>query len=190
MANFCNSDVKLEFWMPATYRGAPGNTWKAKSSCMARNYNSKSPGLMLMDLGSRDDTDEPDTPFDFSMLGDRIIAYLRRSVFELKKVTVKRSPDGGASARIEVVNHANIPATSFTVSFGSGFCRAKYRGEPLPPGESSVTASLKPIRWGNQLEKVPANGPCKGKMHNLSFGWIEASAAEKDAAAGRRKRKP
>ena len=190
MANFCNSDMKLEFWMPATYRAAPANTWKARSRCMARNYNSKSPGLMLMDLGNRDDTDEPDTPFDFSMLGDRIIAYLRRSVFELKKVTVARSRDGSASARIEVVNHANIPATSFTVSFGQGFCRASYDGKPLPPGENSVTVPLKPTRWGNQMEKVPANGPCKGKMHDLSFGWIEGSAAEEDAEAGRRKRRP
>jgi hypothetical protein len=154
---------------------------------MARNYNPKSPGLVLMEGGSWDETDKRDMPSDFWALGNRIISYLRRSVLELKKVTVARSPDGSASARVEVVNHANTPVTYFIVSLGKGFCRARYRGQPLPPGENAVTVPLKPNRWGNQMEKVPVNGPCKGNVCNVSFGWIEAPAAQKDAAAGRLK---
>jgi hypothetical protein len=190
MGALYNSDVKLECWVPATYRGAPANSWKAKSSCMARNYNPKSPGLALIGGGMCDDTDKPDTLFEFGMLGNKIIAYLQRSVLELKKVTVERAPDGSESARIEVVNHAHIPVDSFNVSLGSGLCWARYRGKPLPPGGHTVTVPFTPARLRADDEKVPANGTYKGTVRTLSFGWAKGSAAEKDAAAGKRKGKP
>jgi hypothetical protein len=189
-----NTDARLELWLPSSSRAVPKGSWKMKSRCMARNYSARSPGLALMDGGITDDTDKPDMPVDFAVIGDRIFKYLQRSAFEVKKVTIERAPGGEASARVELVNHADIPVQYFTLDLGRGLCDVNYarimaeRG-PIPPGDGCVAVPLRAFVSDFRPEKIPPNGPCKWKLGSVLFGFVESPALKAGAAAPRHRGK-
>jgi hypothetical protein len=189
MVDCYNCDLRLEIWAPNKSRAAPKGSWKMKTRCLTRNYNRKTPGMGLMDMGVSDPTDKPDMPADFGMIGDRILGYLRRSVLEVKKVRVEKAPDDGTSTRVDVVNHASVPITHFSLRFGRGISDVSYDGEPVPPGDSSVSVPPSPMRSPGR-DRTPPAGPFKGRVSFLSFGMETKPKAFKDKATDKIEHKP
>ncbi len=186
MTGFYNSDARLELSVPSTSRAAPKGSWKVKSKCLVRNYSSKSPKLYVLGGHSLDTTDKLPPPLDFGVIGGKILAYLLRSVLEVKRITVERAPGGGASARVEIVNRASIPIEAFSLDLAPQSCYVRYRpkdhgGKRLPPGENTFSVAVR--HYPGEAVKMPPNGPCKGKVNGLSFGEVEAPAREGEAAA-------